>query len=381
MSKEKIKRYVVGVALSLALCVLLVNTTTERARAGREEAVKQAEQEKPAEQVFKNIQVLKGLPASQLRPVMSFMASSLGVSCSYCHINPWDSDSKPTKQTARKMILMMRGINQENFGGRLVVNCATCHKGQATPLSVPPFASEKSPSTPKVESKEAKDSAPLPTVEQVFDNYVKALGGKAALDHLTTRVVKATESVTDGSTNTIEVYLKAPLKMVSITTPSAAPKNVYTQGVNGSVAWGQTNKGRVVQLEGTELAQATRDAEFYKGISYFKGEFSHITVKGREQIDGRDVYVIEGMNTEDFRERLYFDAKTWLLIRRYGEIRTAFGPLPLQADYEDYRDVDGVKLPFTVRWSLPDTGWTDKTTEIKHNVAIEDEKFNKPASK
>src|SRR2546423_484312 len=122
MTKENIKRCVVGIALSLLLCALLVNLTTTRASAGRQELFRQpsfdveqmqAEQEKPAEQVFKNIQVFKGIQASQLRPAMAFIAASLGVSCSYCHINPWDSDAKPTKQTARKMILMMRAINQE----------------------------------------------------------------------------------------------------------------------------------------------------------------------------------------------------------------------------------------------------------------------------
>jgi hypothetical protein len=388
MTKENIKRCVVGIMLLLVICLLLLNTATPKVGAGGRQGLilepsldsqeKQAEQEKPAEQVFKNIQVLKGLPSSQLRPAMSFIAASLGVSCSYCHINPWDSDTKPTKQTARRMILMMRRINQENFGGRVVVNCATCHRGQTTPVSIPPFARATDLPTPKVET---KDAAPLLTVDQVFDNYLKALGGKAALDRLTTRLIRVTEISTDGSKTTVEMYLKAPLKMLSITTAAPPSKNVYMQGFDGYRAWGQINRGRVVSLEGTELAQATRDAEFYKGISYFKGEFAHITLKGREQIDGRDVYVIEGMNTEDFRERLFFDAKTWLLVRRYGEIKTALGPIPFQADYEDYREVDGVKLPFTVRWSLPGNGWTDTIKEIKHNVPIDDEKFNMPATK
>ena len=126
------------------------------------------------------------------------------------------------------------------------------------------------------------------------------------------------------------------------------------------------------------LAQATRDAEFYKGLSYFRGEFAHITLKGKERIGEREAYVIQGMNTEDFYEKLFFDTKTGLLVRRYGELKTALGPLPFQADYEDYREVDGVKLPFTIRWSLPGNGWTDRISEIKHNAPVDDTKFSMP---
>src|ERR1044071_917768 len=88
------------------------------------------EQEKPAEQVYKNIQVFNGLPASELDGVMSYMSAALGVGCTHCHTNPWDSDVKPAKLAARRMILMTRNINKENFSGNPVVNCYTCHRGQ-----------------------------------------------------------------------------------------------------------------------------------------------------------------------------------------------------------------------------------------------------------
>src|SRR6185369_8402265 len=82
--------------------------------------------EKTAEQVFKNIQVFKGLPSSQLLGAMNFMAGSLGVACTHCHVpNQFAKDDKSAKQTARQMILMMRKINDDNFGGKLNVNCAT----------------------------------------------------------------------------------------------------------------------------------------------------------------------------------------------------------------------------------------------------------------
>src|SRR5919205_3522965 len=99
-----------------------------------------ATQDKPVEQVSKNIQVLKGMPESQLLPVMHLMRTALGVKCEYCHIaenGKYWMDDKPAKQTARRMIEMVREINRANFDGRPVVTCNSCHRGQTTPVAVP----------------------------------------------------------------------------------------------------------------------------------------------------------------------------------------------------------------------------------------------------
>jgi hypothetical protein len=85
-----------------------------------------------AEQHFKNIQVLKNIPADQLIPSMQFIAASLGVECEFCHVeHANDKDDKKTKLAARKMITMMMAINQANFNGHLEVTCYTCHRGVA----------------------------------------------------------------------------------------------------------------------------------------------------------------------------------------------------------------------------------------------------------
>src|SRR5690349_4923640 len=73
----------------------------------------QQQGDKPAEQNFKNIQVLKGMPSSQLGAVMNFISSSLGVECNFCHVpQAFDKDDKPAKLTARKMMLMQFAINK-----------------------------------------------------------------------------------------------------------------------------------------------------------------------------------------------------------------------------------------------------------------------------
>src|SRR5215469_5855148 len=81
---------------------------------------------KTAGERFKNIQVLKDIPADQIFPTMQFIAASLGVECDFCHVKgAFEKDDKEQKQTARKMITMMFAINKDHFGGERKVTCNT----------------------------------------------------------------------------------------------------------------------------------------------------------------------------------------------------------------------------------------------------------------
>jgi hypothetical protein len=94
--------------------------------------------EKTAREAYKNVQMLN-VPASSVLPIMNTYCLSLGVSCAHCHVAPeWDKDDKPAKATARKMIVMTRALNQENFSPRVGASCYTCHRGNVKPALVPP---------------------------------------------------------------------------------------------------------------------------------------------------------------------------------------------------------------------------------------------------
>ena len=97
-------------------------------------------QDLPVEQTKSNIQVLQGLPSSQLIPVMAFMSNSLGVTCAHCHGKEWKFDEKPAKDAARKWIRIQRAINDQHFGGKLTVTCNTCHQGRVQPPAMPDVA-------------------------------------------------------------------------------------------------------------------------------------------------------------------------------------------------------------------------------------------------
>jgi hypothetical protein len=138
-------------------------------------------------------------------------------------------------------------------------------------------------------------------------------------------------------------------------------------------------------LNTSQLHSLIRDAEIYPG-SRIRSEYKDAVVSGREKVADRDAIVISGTSPEGTREKFYFDARTNLLVRRHIEERTAFGWFPLDTNYEGYREVDGVKIPFVVRISSAGGAWGVRTSymvlEVHQNVPIDDEKFeHAPAMK
>jgi hypothetical protein len=335
--------------------------------------------EKTVEQTQKNIQVLQGLPASQLIPVMNYMGSSLGVKCTFCHVNKdgkWDfpSDEKPEKSTAREMIKMVAGLNKASFKGNPAVACFTCHRGSEHPVRIPdlPLAlaaqfAETTPATGTV-----KETPP--TADQILAKYTEALGGSAAIEKMKSRTVKGSLLASNGDTVGYEVYQTAPDKIYMVlNTPKAG---VIERGYDGSLGWEKGQRG-LRQLQNQELVVLRRSADLFKDLR-LQGQFTRLNYGGKEKIDGKDVYVLRGLGVDGKGERLYFDAQSGLLVRRITSTPTIVGLIPEQFDFGDYRDVDGVKLPFMVKFTSVDSSSTRTATEMKLNVPVDATKFNKP---
>jgi hypothetical protein len=134
-------------------------------------------------------------------------------------------------------------------------------------------------------------------------------------------------------------------------------------------------------IESTELYYLRRYPDLFKDIK-LKEQFTRLNVAGKDKIGDREVYVVRGVTTDNRRERLYFDAQTGLLLRRISSYTTPVGVIPEQVDFEDYREVDGMKVPFTIRITSLDDHYssTRKFTEIKLNVPVDETKFKKPAA-
>jgi len=379
------KRMNISCAALCLLLALLQSTSHVRVTAQQED--------KYVEQVQKNIQVLKGLHSSQLLPVMHFMRTSLGVRCDYCHVaenGKYWMDDKPAKQTARKMLEMVASINKDNFGGRPVVTCNTCHRGSPRPIGVPAIGQGAFTDTTRADDP-APVSAPLPTAEQVFDKYSEALGGADVVAKIKTRMTKITSlrpklinsgtpkaaMLNRGETWTVETFHKAPNKYLTVTT---TPNGVIYQGFNGTVGWIKTVKDQR-QMTTVELEWIKRQADLYDNLK-LKERYSKASVTTREKLGDHEVYVVEAQSVGNKAERLYFDVKTGFLLRRIVFTEIKLGLDPEQTDYEDYRAVDGVWIPFTVRTSYLDDnhyGTTRTLTEIKQNVPLDDQRFDPPA--
>jgi photosynthetic reaction center cytochrome c subunit len=341
-------------------------------------------QEKPVEEVAKNIQVLKGMPESQLLPVMNLMSASLGVRCNFCHIaenGKYQLDDKPPKQTARRMIQMTLDINKASFKGQTEVTCNTCHRGSTRPVALPAFAQAAPENTPRAEAP-GNAAEKRPTVDDVFNKYLQAVGGKAALDKVQTRVsevsVQRPPAVNpSGKPSVIQFYQKAPNKVLAVVT--APDGTVTNQGFNGTIGWIKTPTEQR-EMTAAEFAQAKQQSELHKEAT-LKDQFSNLRVGGKQKVNDRDAWVLVGTNTSGKRERLFFDAETGLLLRRVVLNQTILGLDPIQTDYLDYREVDGVKLPFAIQVSSLDyfhNAQTRTFSQIKQNVPVDDSKFEPP---
>jgi outer membrane lipoprotein-sorting protein len=339
-------------------------------------AVQAQNPDQPIEQTRKNIQVLKGLPESQLFLLMNFMAASIGVKCDYCHVRKgekyfdgnwvWESDEKPQKLIGRRMIKMALEINRTNFGGETFVTCYTCHRGSTVIKSLPPLP----PHDP------IPPAAGLPTAEQILAKYFAAVGGKDAAAKFKTTVMKGTvefDNRLEARNAQLEVTLKAPDKYLVTQT---SPQGVSVIGVNGETVWvGNGNRSR--KLSGYTSEWVRRTAVFYAPTKVIE-QPTHMKVIGTEKIGDRETYVISVVVNPDVTKRFFFDTQTGLLLRQLTTTRTILAPLPEQVDFDDYRDVDGIKLPFMIRSSNTatyDTA-TRRFTEIKHNLTVDDKAFN-----
>ena len=329
------------------------------------------------EQVYKNIQVLKGFPSEQLVPAMQFVAASLGVQCDFCHLeNAFEKDDKETKQTARKMMGMMFAINKDNFDGQQKVTCYACHRGAHKPVIAPTISEEEGKLV--AEEKMPHDepnAASLPSADQILGRYLQAVGGVDAAAGISTRIQKGTLIV--GSERfLIEVVAKAPDKRV---TTVHFPGGDSVTGINGEEGWLST-PGRAAHDMGPSEADAARmDAELFLPAS-LKRLFKELRVEPQEQIGGQGAYVLAGTRDNLPPVHLYFDQQSGLLVRVLRFVETPLGRNPTQIDYADYRDQGGVKTPF--RWSIarPNGRFTVEIEQMQQNVPIKDDRFAKPSA-
>ena len=225
---------------------------------------------------------------------------------------------------------------------------------------------------------DAKAAAGLPTVDQIIDKYVQAIGGKTAVQRLTSIVMKGTfEAPTFGATGTVERYSKAPNKLAIVV--EVGGFGTVQNAFNGTAGWAQDPQNGMRDLAGKELAQTKVEADLYRDIK-LKEIYPKMVVTGKDKVADRDVYVIEATSPDAGSAKLYFDAQNGLLVRNDSTNYNAGEEVPTQTFLEDYKEVDGLKVPMTIRQINPNITFILKFNDVKSNVPVDDSKFNKPAS-
>lgn len=362
-----------------AMCLLCVGLASGQA----------ATQEKPpmSDQVFKNVQVLKGIPVDEFMGTMGFFAAALSLNCTECHtaeaindLSEYATDT-PLKQAARRMVLMVRGINQNYFAGKPVVTCYTCHRTSSMPKNVVSLVEQYNTpiDDPNEVQPQTNPTPGIPTPDQIFDKYINALGGAQKLASMTSYTAKGTYDGYDTSDEKVplEVYAQAPSQSAIII---HAKLGDVIKTFDGHSGWNAIVHGLypLLPLSGGDLDGAKFDASLFfpAGIKQYLTNWQSSFPS--TEIDDRQVQVVQGMTASKTPIKLYFDADSGLLVREVRYRPTAVGLIPTQVDYSDYRDVSGVKEPF--HWVMT---WTDgKSTadlaQVQLNLPTDASKFNKP---
>ncbi len=342
-----------------------------------------------AEDIFKNVQVLRGVPADQFLGTMGFISAALSMNCSECHhtgsVQQY-ADDTPMKQTARRMIIMINAFNKANFGGKRMVTCYTCHRGSSDVPKVTPSLAEQYGTPPPDDPDEVvipETPAPAPSADAILNKYIQALGGAQRLATFTSFSAKGMYEgyETEGEKVAVEVFAKAPNQRTTIVHLRSGN---MIKTYDGSSAW-QTSAGSLLPIPILNLTGSLVEAAKLDADMSFPGQIKQVVKQPHTgfpstTIDDIDVDIVQGSSPDNTPIKLYFDKKSGLLLRlvRYDE--TVIGLNPEQIDYSDYRDVAGVKFPF--HWV---TTWTDgrstfEMSEVQGNVPIDATRFAKPAA-
>ena len=354
-------------------------------------AVSARGQEKPlmAEDVFKNIQVLKGIPVKEFMNTMGFFSAATNLNCIDCHSPQSESlegyaIDTPRKQTARRMVLMVNQINQANFGGRKLVTCYTCHRASDRPEAVPSLLDQYSVPEDDPNRVEVVPAGPVQSVkkvsaDQILDKYIQAIGGAAQVARLTSFAAKGTYEGYDtlSAKVPVDIFASSPNQMATVVHTQNGDSVTAYDGRNGWIA-AADKLMRVLPLDGGDLEGAKMDA----ALSFparIKQDFQWRTGFPSVSIDDQPVEVIQNAARGATGAKLYFDSESGLLVRQVRFVDTAVGVIPTQIDYSDYRDVAGVKVSFKRVITWTDGRSTIELAQVQPNVRIEAAQFAKPA--
>jgi hypothetical protein len=309
------------------------------------------------------------------------------MNCTECHSEKsggnWANyaDDTALKQRARMMMLMVTNLNRGSFGGKRMVTCWTCHRGTRNPRVIPDLSIQYSDVIEAEPDEILAQTSGGPSVDEILNKYIQALGGAQRVSNLTTFAAKGTYAGYETAFQKVpvDVIAKAPNQRATIAHLLEGDSTSTFDGHLGWLAAPETLKPMpLIELTGGDLDGAKIDAEL-SFPARIKQTLTDWRVGFPEMIDNKEVQVLQGRLTQEgLPVKLYFDSTSGLLVRLVRYTNSLVGVNPTQIDYSDYRDVSGVKLPY--RWIVT---WTDgrstiELSELRVNVPIDATKFAQP---
>lgn len=396
---EQRGRLIIALAASAALVITAMMWPFGKGSAAPQE-------KKPtADQVFKNVQVLKGISVDDFLGTMGIMCASLGFDCADCHVGAgtqkvdWAADTA-RKLTARKMVRMVQAINRDNFSGRQMVTCWSCHRGRDRPLTTPTLADMYGA------FREEQDDLLMPTdqpsADQIIDKYLQAVGGPQRLSTVKSFVASGSSVGFGGfgRGGRAQIFSRFPdQRAMVIDFPSSPERGHSLRIFDGQEGWVETPLSVLGEYEitGGELDGAKLDAELaFPGqikqvlsdlhaaapatISDLPEPASQAAEESKSTTSNEhSVNVVQGTGPGGILVTLYFDAESGVLLREVRYSKSPIGRIPTQIDYSDYRDVGGIKMPFRLVFAWLDGRDSIQLDKIQVNAAIDPSKFSKPA--
>ena len=336
----------------------------------------------PAEQFYKNIRVLKGMPAHLMQPTMQLMEIALGVHCVYCHDpdnTKRDSDVKPQKEIARRMIQMVADLNRTQFAGREVVTCFTCHQGSTRPATVLPYNGEEGGSGPTAVAGQ------MPTPAQLLERYTAALGGAEAIAKVSSRTLRG--NVTNfnhvdqvhperapTTVTPIEILVKGSDKRMTIQRNIAANAvNTY----NGAASWTRAGNAPAADLR-PDLVEVARLENAVMFPSEFTRLLTNLRVEGQEKVGERTAWVVAGSSQWLPQVRLYFDRETAYLLSLSYQQKSHYCCHVFRIDFDDFYVTNGIRLP--TEWTVngPRESILEYEIDAVEVTPLDDARFARP---
>jgi len=279
---------------------------------------------------------------------------------------------------------MVAAINRTNFGGRQVVTCWTCHRGRDIPVTMPTIDTVYGEPLLEADLIVTESTPGEPSADQILDKYLQALGGAERLAKVTSFIATGTSEGFRGfgGGGQVQIFANAPDQRATIIKfAEKIGRQDAIRAFDGRNGWVSAPLAVVPEyaLGGNELDGARLDAQlsFPAQITKVLGQ---LRVGPPDNIDGRDVRVVQGNGSRGLVATLYFDRESGLLVRMVRFGTSPIGRAPTQVDFADYREIPGTGVKMPYRWTF---GWlngrdTFELKEVRVNVPIEADVFRRP---